>query len=69
MSLLKFRKQTQEKWSELIHDGPRMDTSPVGMIMTYQRRQYALPDDIAILAGVIWGGYLVLGGLRFFSPN
>jgi DNA topoisomerase-1 len=50
MSLLKFRKQTQEKWHELIHDGPRMDTSPVGMIMYYQRKQYALPDDIAILA-------------------
>jgi DNA topoisomerase-1 len=46
--LSRFKKQAVEKWTELIHDGPRLETpNKESITMTYGRQKFLLSVDIA----------------------
>lgn len=46
--LSRFKKQTTEKWTELIHDGPRLEPEPdYYLIVEYARHRYILNIDIS----------------------
>jgi hypothetical protein len=46
--LSRFKKQSSDKWSELIHDGPRVEiTSKESMTLIFRRQKFPLHEDIA----------------------
>ena len=46
--ITRFRKQHIEEWSELIHDGPRIEVIPqVSMFVFYKKKKFHLPPDIS----------------------